>query len=171
MPKLFTIGYEGTDIERFLDTLEVMGIEVLADVRQLPISRKKGFAKTKLGLALAERGIEYKHYKHLGDPKAGREAARAGNMEEFRTIFSNHFAQKEPQNALAELLKIAENKRTCMLCFERCASSCHRLIIADQAAAMGFNIYNLASDNPQKYVGNEENIPRYNPSQSLTAAE
>jgi len=45
MPKLYTIGYEGTDIVRFLDTLEVMGIEVLADVRQLPISRKKALLK------------------------------------------------------------------------------------------------------------------------------
>ncbi len=171
MAELFTIGYEGSDIDRFLDTLEVMKIEVLADVREMPISRKKGFAKTKLSQALNNRGIEYVHYKHLGDPKAGREAARAGKMEQFQSIFRNHFAQEQPQQALAELLDIAHSKRTCMLCFERCASGCHRLIIADQAATMGFEIYNLVCDNPNKYIGNEKNIPRYYPSQSLTAAE
>jgi uncharacterized protein (DUF488 family) len=79
MTILFTVGYEATDIERFVKTLVSVGVKRLADVRAVAISRKKGFSKRKLAERLAEAGIEYVHYVDLGDPKPGREAAKSGN--------------------------------------------------------------------------------------------
>ncbi len=171
MSKLYTIGYEGSDIDRFIQTLEIIGIELVADVRELPLSRKKGFSKNGLRDALEARGIEYTHFKNLGDPKAGREAARSGKFREFRKIFRSHFESEVAQNSFDDLLEISRSKLTCMLCFERCATNCHRLIIADQAAIMGVEIYNLISDDPERYIGNVEKIPRYNSSKSLSPAE
>lgn len=66
MNTVYTIGYEGTDIERFVQTLKAVGIEVLADVRAVALSRKKGFSKTALRNNLAEAGIEYIHLNALG---------------------------------------------------------------------------------------------------------
>ena len=54
--KLYTIGYSGFDIESFIDKLLLNEIECLIDVREIPISRKKGFSKnallTRLDLSL-----------------------------------------------------------------------------------------------------------------------
>ena len=48
MNMVFTIGYEGTDIERFIATLKIVDVKVLADVRAVALSRKKGFSKNAL---------------------------------------------------------------------------------------------------------------------------
>jgi uncharacterized protein (DUF488 family) len=45
MTQIYTIGYEGTDIERFVRTLKIVGVEQPVDVRAVPLSRKKGFSK------------------------------------------------------------------------------------------------------------------------------
>ena len=171
MKKLFTIGYEGSTAEQLLDTLQNVGVEVLADVRELPLSRKRGLSKTSLAEGLAKRKINYVHYKKLGDPKPGRNAAKSGNYAKFERIFLEHLATKDAQDSLKDLLLVAETKVTCLLCFERCARVCHRSYLADQAVQMGFDVYNLVSDDPKKYLNDGIQIPRYNSRQSLTAAE
>ncbi len=78
MSVVYTIGYEGTDIDRFVATLKAVGVRRLADVRALALSRKKGFSKRSLAARLKAEGIDHIHLVGLGDPKTGREAARAG---------------------------------------------------------------------------------------------
>lgn len=87
---LRTIGYEGATLEGFLAALRRSRVSLLIDVRAVAVSRRKGFSKTALAAALAEAGIGYLHLRDLGDPKPGREAARAGRMSEFRAIYSAH---------------------------------------------------------------------------------
>ena len=43
--KLFTIGYEGRNIEEFISHLKNFNIPRLIDVRKIPLFRKKGFSK------------------------------------------------------------------------------------------------------------------------------
>ena len=171
MKCLYTIGYEGSSADELVETLSAIGVKVLADVRELPLSRKKGLSKNSLADRLREVGIEYRHFKPLGDPKLGRLAARTGNYQEFERIFLSHLSGEAAQSSLAELLRVAEGKITCMLCFEKCATHCHRSYIADEAAQYGFEVYNLMADRPMAYLNNEFEIPRYNPRKSLTAAE
>lgn len=90
MKTVYTIGYEGTDIERFVKTLTAVGIEAVADVRAVPLSRKKGFSKNALQEHLEKAGIKYLAMQQLGDPKEGREAAKAGDYDRFRSIYSGH---------------------------------------------------------------------------------
>ena len=171
MRKLFTIGYEGSQIHELIETLSILGVTVLADVRELPLSRKKGFSKNKLAEELKKADIRYVHYKNLGDPKPGRDAARAGRTQEFHTIFKKHFSEPLAQAAYAELLEETKTETVCMLCFERCAIDCHRSFIADAAVSDGIEVLNILADNPKKYIGNEKDIPRYHSRQSLAAAE
>lgn len=148
MSTIFTIGYEGTDIERFVATLTRARIKVLADVRAVTVSRKKGFSKNGLRARLAEAGIRYVHLGGLGDPKPGREAARAGHYEEFRTIYGKHLATSEAQEALATLAHIAADRTTCLMCYERDPSVCHRLIVARAVPVAGAVIRHLYGDIP-----------------------
>ncbi len=171
MHSIFTIGYEGSDIDRLVETLKNVGVAVLADVRELPLSRKKGLSKTTLRERLADEGIEYVHFRELGDPKIGRDAAKSGDYAKFESIFLGHLATPEAQDALQNLLEVASVRKTCMLCSERCATVCHRSYIADEAVNHGFEVFNLVADRPEEYLGDNISIPRYRSRQSLTAAE
>lgn len=73
---IFTIGYEGLDIDAFLSLLAKHDINTVVDVRELPLSRKPGFSKKALGTALNLSGREYVHMVQLGCPKTVRERYR-----------------------------------------------------------------------------------------------
>jgi uncharacterized protein (DUF488 family) len=171
MKQLFTIGYEGTDIDRFLDTLKLASVEVLADVRAVAVSRKRGFSKTALRARLEEEGIQYLHFVELGDPKPGREAARAGRFAEFQGIYRAHLAEDGPQASLRRLAMVAESKRTCLLCFERLPEHCHRLIIAERLVESGVRAFDLYADYPARYVRHTSNLFRHDLGQGAAAAE
>jgi uncharacterized protein (DUF488 family) len=167
---IYTIGYEGTDIDRFVATLKAVGIKVLADVRAVAASRKKGFSKSALKARLEDEGITYAHFVDLGDPKPGRDAARAGRYEEFRQVYVGHLEGAEPQAALEGLSEIARETPTCLLCFERLPETCHRSILADRLVASGMEAVNLFGDDPDRYVRNAAKLPRYRPRESAAAA-
>ena len=57
MTVLRTIGYEGATLAAFLAALAQAGVTTLIDVRDAPISRKKGFSKTDLAAALRTAGF------------------------------------------------------------------------------------------------------------------
>jgi len=134
MRNLFTIGYEGAAVDDFIASLKVAGVEMLVDIRELPQSRKRGFSKTALSEALENAGIEYKHIRALGDPKPGREAARRGDIKEFRRIFDDHLGSDSAQSALEEVTGIATDMNSCLLCYERDPEMCHRKIVAESIA-------------------------------------
>lgn len=127
-----TIGYEGSNIEDFVATLMMKNISILIDIRDRPLSRKKGFSKNGLAEALRSQGIEYIHLKGLGDPKEGRDAARNGDYDTFETVFNNHMKTDVAQYDLNQAIEIATNKRSCFLCFERDPKCCHRNIVVKQ---------------------------------------
>lgn len=143
---IFTIGYEGTDIERFIAALVDARVDVLADVRAVTVSRKPGFSKNGLRARLAAAGIEYVHLGGLGDPKPGREAARAGKYDEFRAIYGRHLATDDAQAALTALAELASGRKTCLMCFEREPSECHRTIVARAIPAGRIKIIDLYGD-------------------------
>jgi len=92
---LYTIGYEGVDLEDFLSMLRSMGVNMLLDVRELPISRRKGFSKTALSEALGGAGIAYRHERDLGSPRDVRHRLReSGNMKAFLAEYEAHLARQ-----------------------------------------------------------------------------
>lgn len=130
MTTLFTIGYEGADLPAFLSTLEEAGVRNVADIRDVPVSRKKGFSKNKLAAALDEIGISYLHLKQLGDPKEGREAMRRGDREAFLAVFHEHIDCDGARLALSQLAEEVAKSETVLLCYERDPKHCHRTIVA-----------------------------------------
>ena len=151
--QVFTIGYEGADLVSFLAKLASAGIKQIIDIRQLPLSRKRGFSKLALSAALAENGIQYLHLRDLGDPKPGREAARRGDHSGFLRIYKRHLAGTNAQNALAEASNQATAMRSCLLCFERYHEGCHRSIVADaMTAATGIKVTHLRIAPPAERI-------------------
>jgi len=126
-----TIGYEKSTLDDFIATLKACGIEVLVDIRERAQSRRPGFSKTALSAAVNDAGIDYVHFRALGDPKAGRDAARAGMIDKFQKIFLNALATQAAQEALVQVGDLAVSKRICLMCYERDHQHCHRKIVSD----------------------------------------
>ena len=111
------------------------GVALLADVRALPLSRRPGFSKTALAAALAEAGIEYRHFKALGTPADGRAAARAGRHAELERIYAGQLQLPEAMAAGAQLADLARERHVALLCYERDARVCHRTLLREAMLA------------------------------------
>ena len=62
------MGYEKRTVTEFVSLLRRNAVDRILDVRELPLSRRKGFSKTPLRAALSEAGIEYVHLRPAGNP-------------------------------------------------------------------------------------------------------
>ena len=127
-----TIGYERASLSDFIATLELSEVDVLVDVRDRAQSRRPGFSKTALSAALDKVGISYIHFRELGDPKEGRDAARRGDYNQFRAIFDRVMESNEAKLAIEQIVVLAKNSKICLMCFERNQSECHRKIVAER---------------------------------------
>jgi len=142
--QVFTIGYGGAEIDRFLGVLQDAGVATLADVRAVAGSRKRDFSKSNLRDALAARDIGYEHFRSLGTPKEGRQAARAGDGALMRRIYCHEILDTQAgQEAFEDLAALAEDRPICLLCFERDPANCHRRILAERLATRGWKIVDL----------------------------
>jgi len=130
-PGLWSAGYEGRDIDSFVTSLVASRISVVADVRLTPISRKKGFSKTRLGEALAEADIEYIHLRGLGNPKDNRAPFWEGRLDVGRARFRGVLRSEEAQTDLERLAEHARQSRVAVLCFEKDESRCHRQVVLE----------------------------------------
>ena len=131
-----TIGYEGATPEDFVRTLQIAEVGLVIDIRDRAQSRRPGFSKAALEHLLSDAGIRYVHYRELGDPKEGRDAARANDIVKFRSIFSRVLETTEAQQALQKVIEAAEQNSICLLCYERDQTHCHRKLVADKIEVM-----------------------------------
>jgi uncharacterized protein (DUF488 family) len=131
---IFTIGYEATTMGDFIAALTSAGVKRVIDVRALPLSRRPGFSKTPLRGALAEAGIDYVHLRALGTPAAGREAARKGRHAELKRIYAGQLELPEAIAQGAQMMDLAAEKPSALLCFEREPSGCHRSLLLTAVA-------------------------------------
>ena len=144
LPDIYTIGYEGAAIEDLIATLTRAGITRLLDIRESPYSKRCEFSTDELHAALADYGIGYTHIRSLGNPPAGREAARAGHAAAFREIFAAHLNGPEGRDGLEKALRFAADESVCLLCLEKSHMHCHRSLVAARLRALsGQAIVNL----------------------------
>jgi uncharacterized protein (DUF488 family) len=127
---VFTIGYEGLDIDDFMSLLSEHGIETVVDIRELPLSRKPGFSKKALANVLNLSGLEYVHIVELGCPRPVRDDYRAdGDWKRYTKGFLNHL--KAQRDAIASLAELVESSTCALLCYEADFNFCHRSMVAD----------------------------------------
>ena len=127
--KVFTIGYEATTMADFLAALTRAGVQRVIDVRALPLSRRPGFSKTSLAASLAAAGIGYVHLKALGTPKRGRDAAKKGDVETLEAVYADQLELPEAQAQAAQMLALAAELPSALLCYERDPAHCHRTLL------------------------------------------
>lgn len=126
---IYTIGYEGATMAGFVATLQEAGVRRVIDVRALPLSRRPGFSKSPLAASLAEAGIGYVHLKALGTPKRGRDAAKKGDVATLTEVYDGQLELPEAQGQAAQMLALADEMPSALLCYEREPCHCHRTLL------------------------------------------
>jgi uncharacterized protein (DUF488 family) len=133
---LFTFGYEGLSIGAFISRLKAAGVRTVFDIRQLPLSRKKGFSKTAFGIALHDAGIVYAHLPIFGCPRPIRDRYKIDqNWKAYEKAFDAYLG--EQSDAVAELARLAAKTTACLVCFEADFRLCHRSLVARATARVG----------------------------------
>jgi uncharacterized protein (DUF488 family) len=147
--QLWTIGHSNRTIEQFLEMLAAQKIQLLADVRRFPGSRRlPHFNQENLSKSLAAAGIEYVHFPELG----GRRKALANSPntvwrnEAFRG-YADFMMTPEFRAGIDRLLHLAKEKRTAIMCAEALWWQCHRSLIADYLKAAGHEVIHIMAAN------------------------
>ena len=136
---LYTIGYEGLDLKQFITYLTHHGVDVVADIRKLPVSRTRGFSKTALKETLDDKRIDYLNFQQLGTPKALRdELYRSGDYDRFFKKYQENISDKDDHlNSIHSL--VDRGKKVALLCFERDPKKCHRKVVAEEIQKLDGN--------------------------------
>jgi uncharacterized protein (DUF488 family) len=146
MNKVMTIGYEGTDPEKFTRALKEARVDLLVDIRMVPFSHKPGFAGAPLRQTMDEAAIGYLHLQDLGNPKAGRDAAKAGDVTAFHRIFRTQMGTGAAQRAISRVIELSRSRCLCLMCFERDHRDCHRGIVAEALEAEKLEVVHLTPE-------------------------
>jgi uncharacterized protein (DUF488 family) len=143
--RLLTIGHSTLAADAFVAILTAHRVELLADVRRYPASRRHPqFNREALAVMLAGRGIAYLHLPELGgrrEPKpdspntAWREAVFRG--------YADYMETAEFKQGIARLLEAAQARATAIMCAEKSWCSCHRGLIADHLKASGTEVIHI----------------------------
>jgi uncharacterized protein (DUF488 family) len=125
---LFTIGYEGKELGEVIAMLQASRVALVIDIRELPLSRRRGFSKTPLGAALREAGIEYVHLRAAGNPYR-HDPERQTLLQKYARHLDRH------DEIVDEVAGAARGRRAALLCYEAEAPDCHRSVLAARVAA------------------------------------
>ena len=146
-PVIFTVGHSTRSLNELVAILRAHGVERLVDVRTIPRSRHNPqFNRETLSKALHNRCLSYRHMKALG----GLRHPRPGSINmgwrnaSFRG-FADYMQTPAFEEALASLLRLAEQKPTAIMCAEAVPWRCHRSLIADALTARGYEVRDIMS--------------------------
>lgn len=141
---IFTIGHSNHSIERFLELLRLHSIDVLADVRSQPYSRRfPDFSSKALKQHAANASVRYAYFGDALGARPDDPACYTGGIADFGKIRSTpRFSQ-----AMARIYDGAERFRVCLLCAEKDPAQCHRAILVAQSAHQaGKSIMHIRAD-------------------------
>ena len=124
MGQLIGVGYEGLTISEYIQVLRDLQVSTLVDVRLNAISRKPGFSKTRLKGYLADAGIQYLHYRELGNPKDNRKGFWDAPNTSSHVESVNHFkdlvlCDDYKVSLLNNLKNMSQYENVALLCVKR----------------------------------------------------
>jgi uncharacterized protein (DUF488 family) len=159
--QIFTIGHSTRPEEEFLKLLREHGIELLADIRRYPGSKRyPHFASSAMAAWLPENGFGYIHMPELGGRRKPLPGSpnTAWRNEQFRA-YADYMATDDFRTAIDSLLAISANVRTAIMCAEAVPWRCHRNLVADELLRRGNEVLHIIGSGPTRpHVMNEHAV-------------
>lgn len=147
MPQsIATIGHSNHPLDRFLALLAQHEVEALVDIRLFPGSRKHPhFNRDNIAAALQKAGVEYLWLEALGG-RRHKQPEKSSNLglenKSFRN-YADYMLTDEFRDGVKELLELARQKRTAIMCAEGLFWQCHRRLVSDFLVANGVTVQHI----------------------------
>ena len=153
MATLYTIGHSTRTLDDLIAVLHAHKIETLVDIRAFPMSRRlPHFNRESLEKALSAAGIRYVWMKSLGGYRKKIRDDSPNTALRHRSFrnYADHMLTPEFEQAIGELIRLAETSRTAYMCAERVYFRCHRMLLSDWLVAHGHEVLHIDDTGPVK---------------------
>jgi uncharacterized protein (DUF488 family) len=148
--RIWTIGHSTREIVVFLSLLKENGIQLVADVRMYPGSKRyPQFGREALAMSLSEDRIRYEHFPELGGRRKAKPDSQntAWRNEMFRG-YADYMETEDFRNGIARLVDLANKSGpTAIMCAEAVWWRCHRSLISDYLKARGVEVLHILDRN------------------------
>ncbi len=141
----YTVGHSTRPFKEFLELLAPHRLARLVDVRTVPRSaRNPQYNREWLPAALAPSKIAYTHLPALGGLRHPRkDSINTGWHNDSFRGYADYMQTAEFEQALDELVMLADRERIVIMCAEALPWRCHRSLIADAAVARGIEVAHI----------------------------
>jgi uncharacterized protein (DUF488 family) len=150
---LYTIGHSTRPLDELIAALQAHEIGTLVDIRAFPMSRRlPQFNRESLEQSLPLAGIHYLWMKALGGyrKKVLEESPNIALRNQSFRNYADYMLTPEFEQAMSELLNLAEQSRTAYMCAERVYFRCHRMLVSDWLVAHGNEVMHIDGTGPVK---------------------
>src|SRR5579864_5069231 len=153
MATVFTIGHSTRTLEELIAALQAHGIRTLVDIRSFPMSRRlPHFNREALEQELPPAGIAYVWMNDLGGRRK-KQRDDSPNLalrnDSFRN-YADYMLTGPFQRAAEDLLRLAEQAPTSVMCAERVYFRCHRMLVSDYLVAHGHEVLHIDGAGPTR---------------------
>ncbi|MBP9852820.1 MAG: hypothetical protein QG629_862 [Patescibacteria group bacterium] len=147
MHTVFTIGHSTRPVEEFIELLQQNKIRRLVDIRTMPRSRHNPqYEQTALEKTLPKHGIAYLYMPQLGGlrPKAKDSKNMGWHNESFRN-YADYMQTDQFTKAIEELVALANENPTAIMCAEAVPWRCHRSLVGDALLVRRMKVCDIMS--------------------------
>ena len=146
MAIIYTIGHSTREWQDFVSVLSTHQIARLVDVRAFPMSRRMPhFNRERMAQELTGVGVEYRWMPALGG-RRGKQREHSPNIglrnQAFRN-YADYMLTGEFRHAAEELVNLAWENRTSIMCAEKVMFNCHRMLVSDYLALHGHEVLHI----------------------------
>jgi uncharacterized protein (DUF488 family) len=142
---IWTIGHSTHSFEELVAMLHSFSIELIADIRSYPGSRKfPQFNKEVLEISLPQNKMQYVHLRNLGGRrKANPDSKNTGWRNIAFRGYADYMETGVFKDGINELVKDAVKRRIAYMCSEAVWWRCHRSMISDYLKLQGWKVMHI----------------------------
>jgi uncharacterized protein (DUF488 family) len=148
---LYTIGHSTRTLDEFMAVLRAHAVGTLVDIRAFPMSRRlPHLDRESLQQTLPTAGIQYVWMKSLGGyrKKMRNDSPNVALRNASFRNYADYMLTAEFEQAIAELVRIADASPTAYMCAERLWFHCHRMLVSDWLVAHGHTVLHIDGEGP-----------------------
>ncbi|MFZ3263545.1 MAG: DUF488 domain-containing protein [Terriglobales bacterium] len=153
MATVYTIGHSTRTLDEFVSALQAHAIKTLVDIRAFPMSRRlPHFNRESLESELSKHGMRYVWMKSLGGyrKKTREDSPHTALRNASFLNYADYTLTPDFEQAMDELLRIAQPSPAAYMCAERVYFRCHRMIVSDWLVAHGHEVLHIDAEGPTR---------------------